>query len=75
MEYIPEGDLESNVVARTGKLSESQTRDITQQILSGLEIMHAESFAHRDLKPQVSCPKDSFIILYVILILSGYRTF
>ncbi|KFY08758.1 hypothetical protein V492_05936 [Pseudogymnoascus sp. VKM F-4246] len=52
MEYVPLGDLESNVMANSGKLPEVEARDIAQQILSGLEIMHTESFAHRDLKPQ-----------------------
>ncbi|KFY30171.1 hypothetical protein V494_08235 [Pseudogymnoascus sp. VKM F-4513 (FW-928)] len=52
MEYVPLGDLETNVVAHSGKVPEVEARDITQQILLGLEIMHAESFAHRDLKPQ-----------------------
>lgn len=51
MEYIHLGDLESNIV---GKIPENEARDITEQILSGLEIMHTKSFAHRDLKPQVA---------------------
>ena len=54
MEYIPLGDLEKYVVARSGKIPEVEARDIAEQIMLGLEIMHAESFAHRDLKPQVS---------------------
>jgi serine/threonine protein kinase len=53
MEYMHLGDLESNVIAHSGRIPENEARDITQQILSGLEIMHTESFAHRDLKPQV----------------------
>jgi calcium/calmodulin-dependent protein kinase I len=52
MEYVPLGDLERNVAAYSGKISEIGARDI-KQILSGLKIIHAESFAHRDLKPQV----------------------
>lgn len=54
MEYVSLGDLEKNVIANSGKIPESEARSIAEQILSGLEIMHAESFAHRDLKPQVS---------------------
>ncbi|KIN08856.1 hypothetical protein OIDMADRAFT_188542, partial [Oidiodendron maius Zn] len=52
MEYVPLGDLEQNVKAHSGRIPEIEARDITEQILSGLKIMHAESFAHRDLKPQ-----------------------
>jgi serine/threonine protein kinase len=53
MEYVQLGDLEKNILAHSGKISETETRQIAEQILSGLKIMHAESFAHRDLKPQV----------------------
>lgn len=53
MEYMHLGDLENNV-ANLGKIPENEARDIAEQILSGLKIMHAESFAHRDLKPQVA---------------------
>lgn len=53
MEYLPLGDLERNVTACSRSVPEAEARDIAEQILSALEIMHAESFAHRDLKPQV----------------------
>jgi serine/threonine protein kinase len=53
MEYVPLGDLEKNVSENSGKIPEVEAQDITEQILSGLKLMHAESFAHRDLKPQV----------------------
>lgn len=53
MEYVHLGDLYKNVVANSGKIPENESRDIAEQILLGLKIMHAESFAHRDLKPQV----------------------
>lgn len=52
MEYIPLGNLEKNMSA--GKVPEVEARDIIRQILLGLKIMHAESFAHRDLKPKVT---------------------
>jgi len=56
MEYIHLGDLEQNLIAHSGKIPEHEARDIAEQLLSGLRIMHAESFAHRDLKPQVKPP-------------------
>lgn len=64
MEYIPLGNLENNI-GSSGKVPEPEARDITEQILSGLEIMHAESFAHRDLKPQV-------MPVYILSLPSGF---
>ena len=42
------GDLDSNI--RTS-LDESAVKEITKQLLQGLNIMHAMGFAHRDSKP------------------------
>jgi serine/threonine protein kinase len=63
MEYMPLGDLEQNLQyiekssTQTGPpLSEEEVQEISRQILEGLKIMHAEGFAHRDLKPQVRRP-------------------
>ena len=60
MEYMPLGDLEQNVLeienspTHSGPpLLEEEVQEISRQILEGLKIMHAEGFAHRDLKPQV----------------------
>jgi serine/threonine protein kinase len=53
MEYVPLGDLEKNVSVNSGKISVDEARNIAEQVLAGLEMMHAESFAHRDLKPKV----------------------
>lgn len=59
MEYMPLGDLEQNMkeieksLTHTGPaLPEEEVQEIARQILEGLKIMHAEGFAHRDLKPQ-----------------------
>lgn len=52
MEYIALGDLDKNL--KSGTLGEPEAKEIGHQILTGLNIMHLESFAHRDLKPQVS---------------------
>jgi len=48
MEYLELGDLQ-NHLARP--LHESDARDITSQVLEGLQIMHENGFVHRDLKP------------------------
>jgi serine/threonine protein kinase len=75
MEYVPLGDLERNVAAHSGKIPENEARDITEQILLGLEIMHAESFAHRDLKPQVNGYYDDRLSASRMLMSSCCRTF
>ena len=59
MEYIRSGDLEGNLLDLESStenrpaIPEEDIKDITSQILEGLKIMHAEGFAHRDLKPKV----------------------
>lgn len=75
MEYVPLGDLETNVTAHSGKIPEVEARDITQQILLGLEIMHGESFAHRDLKPQVNSIYYSCLPISYMLMSLCCRTF
>lgn len=63
MEYLPMGDLEKNLQELEKSsyvgcaLSEEEVKDIMTHILEGIKIMHAEGFAHRDLKPQVGSPK------------------
>ena len=55
MEYCALGNLHQQLDLRSGPLREGEARDITAQILDGLIFMHDNSFAHRDLKPQVRC--------------------
>jgi serine/threonine protein kinase len=50
MEYFPYGDLNKYI---TDSITENDAIQITTDLLEGLKIMHAEGFAHRDLKPQV----------------------
>jgi serine/threonine protein kinase len=63
MEYLQMGDLENNLQELEKSnyagcaLSEEEVKDIITNILEGIKIMHAEGFAHRDLKPQVWSPK------------------
>ena len=51
MEYLPAGDLKAYLNDNT--LSEDECRQIIFQVLKGLEEMHNERYAHRDVKPQV----------------------
>lgn len=52
MEYLELGDLQHSMQSNP-HLSEHDGAVITSQILEGLEFMHENDFAHRDLKPQV----------------------
>lgn len=53
MEYYELGDLHT-YLDRKPPLSECEAREITYQILDGLDLMHDNQFAHEDLKPSVS---------------------
>ena len=65
MEYFPYGDLDKYI---TAGFTEADTKIITTQLLEGLEIMHANDFAHRDLKPQVGLGTLLLdILIYLIL--------
>ncbi|TVY57322.1 Serine/threonine-protein phosphatase 6 regulatory ankyrin repeat subunit A [Lachnellula cervina] len=60
MEYLPMGDLSD--WAKYSK-SEGDLKTICQQLLEGLEIMHANGFMHRDLKPQlITKYKNIFVV-------------
>ncbi|KAI1484617.1 kinase-like domain-containing protein [Biscogniauxia mediterranea] len=48
MEYLEHGDLHRYL---TRPLPEDEVKQITMQVLEGLNYMHQNGFAHRDLKP------------------------
>lgn len=52
MEYIKHGDL-SWWLQDGEVVDEATTREITIQVLTGLEVLHSRHICHRDLKPQV----------------------
>lgn len=52
MEYLEHGDLLDYLYSRP-PLPEDEARDIGNQILDALHMMHENGFAHRDLKPNV----------------------
>jgi serine/threonine protein kinase len=56
MEYLDLGDLHRYLMNRKEPLPEEQVQAITFQLLEGIDIMHDNEFAHRDLKPQVTYP-------------------
>ena len=50
MEYLEEGDLTKHIGT---PLPQETVRNISKQILEGLQVMHQQGIAHRDLKPAV----------------------
>lgn len=57
MEYVEHGDL-SQYVQRSRQGASAlrslmEVKEITRQILEGLEVLHSKRIYHRDLKPQV----------------------
>lgn len=55
MEYQPLGDLGKYILDH-GVLSEKIARDVAEQILQGVFILHEHRMMHRDIKPEV-CSK------------------
>jgi serine/threonine protein kinase len=54
MEYLEYGDLRRYLMDHDHPLSEAEGQDVVFQILEGLDFMHSNQFAHRDVKPAVS---------------------
>jgi serine/threonine protein kinase len=52
MEYLEIGDL-FTYLRENPPLPENEAKHIAYQILDGLNMMHQNGFAHRDLKPNV----------------------
>ncbi|EAS00939.2 Serine/Threonine kinase domain protein (macronuclear) [Tetrahymena thermophila SB210] len=50
LEYCPGGSLFDYVKSK-GRLNEDEARDISYQIVQGLEYLHKNKIIHRDLKP------------------------
>ncbi|KAM0215338.1 hypothetical protein ACHAQI_003122 [Fusarium lateritium] len=62
MEYLPAGDL-FRYVCEYERLLEDDCREIVSQIVSGLALMHAEGFAHRDVNPKGDNPGSWWVKL------------
>ncbi len=52
MEYFEYGDLGNYFDGKCW--TESNAKILASQLLEGLQVMHKQGFAHRDLKPAVS---------------------
>lgn len=58
MEYLANGDLHKYLES---PLPENEGKIIVLQILEGLNYMHQNGFAHRDMKPAVSVSIHSIL--------------
>lgn len=61
MEYMPDGDL-AMYLADDSRGARRDAREITTQLLEGLEFLHENEMCHRDLKPQVCLLYQRFIL-------------
>ena len=60
MEYLEGGDLTKHIGT---PLPQETVQNISMQILEGLQLMHQQGIAHRDLKPAVRyLPKNTTLI-------------
>lgn len=50
MEYIPHGELSSELAKRT-RIPEFEVQQITRQTLRALDYLHSQGITHRDIKP------------------------
>ena len=64
MEFFPYGDLAQYLKS---PMTEHEIKRITEDLLEGLKIMHAEGFTHRDLKPNVHRPPSHVNTSYLRL--------
>lgn len=71
MEHIEHGDLDSHFKQ---PLAEAEAREITAQILEGLEILHENQFAHRD--PQTRSKNNLYgSTMSIVLTTAPSRTY
>jgi len=62
MEYLEEGDLTKHIGT---PLPQETVQNISKQILEGLQVMHQQGIAHRDLKPAVRFSPANISLGYV----------
>lgn len=52
LEYVPGGDMEGYIENKPdGRLTETKSRALFRQIVSGVDYLHKNSIIHRDIKP------------------------
>lgn len=53
MEYMEGGDLSQYIKTESERITEEKGRQIIEQVLDGLVVLHKRKICHRDLKPKV----------------------
>jgi ankyrin repeat protein/serine/threonine protein kinase len=64
MEYLSQGDLQT-YLDNQRSLAEGECRMIMGQVVRGLQVMHKEGFAHRDIKPAVRVTKSTKLTAFI----------
>lgn len=58
MEHLPIRDMGS-FLRKNGRLPEHEVRQIISQVLEGVNFLHEQHYAHRDIKPGVPSPSQT----------------
>lgn len=53
MEYLEAGNLKEYMWKKNGVFEEEVAKDVTEQILQGVHVLHENRIMHRDIKPEV----------------------
>jgi len=52
LEYAPKGELFDQIIQLSGRMSETEVRNIFRQLLQAVAYLHSKGITHRDIKPE-----------------------